>query len=649
MASNFLDEWRQRGRKINHSGFDVGCNRIFNVPTGLIQPVLFKETNPNERFQLDISGLIRSQRLNTAAFCSGRFIVDAFFVPYSQIWHNFNSFVIQKDDRHSSTQKGMVYVPSISLSELLSWIYDHICLCITQGSDGLTHFDYDQAIEQGLVDMHKIPVMFNMLRMLQWCKYGNYFWIYDDLIGLTQQQFIDKQVVISNFLEALHSNDKFVNIFRPAAYQHIFYDYYRNKYFDDSPWFQSESDQDQSLRYIDIFNFDDIECSNFATSVLPLDSDFLPKDSISTARVVNLFNLNYHQYKSDIYTAAMASTQFGAVSGVTLDPITFDVNSDGVVVARASDNTVRSADDSVTYNGDTIISPSGSIVGKSSSAISANPSFFDVLQLRRAELMQQWKMNALRAGNMVDPNFSQHYGVEPYYEGDNNVRFLGEWSANFDVNAVVAQAATGDEINGQVGDIAAIGTGSMHGDKVTFECKDFGVIVCCAYFLPDVYYSANGIDKENTLVEPFDFYSEEFENIGFEPLMWFQQSAGVIHTNDFVMGYVPPYSQYKTAVDETFGSFSHIIYGVDQSVGQYTTWYGSMLPWTMFRQDIPAAFVNGVAVRSKSAYYVAPSVSDTLFGINYNGTIDTDPFSFALHFNVGVLRPMSVLGLPIFG
>ena len=629
MASNFLDEWRQRGRKINHSGFDVGCNRIFNVPTGLIQPVLFKEANPNERFQLDISGLIRSQRLNTAAFCSGRFIVDAFFVPYSQIWHNFNSFVVQKDDRHSSTQKGMVFAPVVSLCDLLNWIFNHITLCIGQDSSSRTVFDYDLAVEQGLSDMHKIPVMFNMLRMLQWCKYGNYFWLLDDVLGLTQSEYVSAQARINDFLQDLHNHDKFVNIFRPAAYQHIFYDFYRNKYFDDTPWFQHEVSSVDPLRYIDIFNFDDIVCKDFASSVIPFDISMLPKNDDEVARIVNLFNLNYHQYKSDIYTAAMASTQFGAVSGVTLpEQLNFDVSNGFVFVRNHNPEVVNAS-------------------LATQDVIPHNPSFFDVLQLRRAELMQQWKMNALRAGNMIDPNFAQHYGVEPYYEGDNNVRFLGEWSANFDVNAVVAQAATGDEINGQVGDIAAIGTGSMQGDKVTFECKDFGVIVCCAYFLPDVYYSANGIDKENTLVEPFDFYSEEFENIGFEPLMWFQQSAGVTDTSDMVMGYVPPYSQYKTCVDETFGSFSHVAHGITHQSTK--VWYGSMLPWTMFRQDVPFNFVNGVAVRSKAAYYVSPSVSDTLFGVNYDGTIDSDPFSFALHFNVGALRPMSVLGLPVFG
>ena len=104
------------------------------------------------------------------------------------------------------------------------------------------------------------------------------------------------------------------------------------------------------------------------------------------------------------------------------------------------------------------------------------------------------------------------------------------------------------------------------------------------------------------------------------------------------IGFVPPYTRYKTAVDEVFGEFS--------SIGSFD---GSMRAWTMQREDVPAYLVNGVMVRDKSAFYVDPRISDSLFGVAYNGNQNTDPISCYYQYTVKALRPMSVLGIPIFG
>lgn len=167
--------------------------------------------------------------------------------------------------------------------------------------------------------------------------------------------------------------------------------------------------------------------------------------------------------------------------------------------------------------------------------------------------------------------------------------------------------------------------------------------------MPECIYSANGLDRANELSEPFDFYSEEFENVGFETLPLSRQNCMDLFNFGVNVGYVPPYTMYKTQVDEAYGSFSTVEYGRTNSGFGTKTWYGDMLAWSAQRKDINKYVVDDKGFRSKSNFYVNPRVYDTLFALNYLGDIYTEPFLLAANFSVKALRPMSVLGLPIFG
>lgn len=740
MASNFLDQWKKAGRRINHTGFDIAGKRVYTMPAGLMVTPFFAETNPNEHFQIDVNGLMRTETMNTAAFINGRILTSLFFVPYSQIWHNFNSFVTQKDDRHSSQQRGLAYLPWLSLEKVYRWYFDmYISYLWVKASNNFEEpshvadekldpwelafddwcdespFDASNTVHFSYFeDMHGVPYVHNLTRALQYFRIGTAAQVYeyiDEYMANNYEATGDYATDVaaykaylaqaaSSFISTYFSGDSFftgkkINIFKMAAYQHIFYDYYRNKYFDEEPYFNG---YDLDVRYIDVFNYDDIECTNVSTAEIPFNigTNLNRYDSLSAvnARIVNLFDLHYRQYKHDIFTSAMNSTQFGAVSSVGFDGEVTPNFGDGSSyrLLRLSSNgsleyTQYSNSEAVTgLQTQTLdyTTPVGDYTAGTAAIYGTNlesdslsvgidvnkadfmkyssagrvpmslhiPSLFDVLQLRRAELLQQWKMNALRAGNMVDDNFRQHYGVEPYYEGDNNVRLIGSWETPLDTKPITATSSTGAAVNGQVGDLAAIGFGSTHNQKVRFKSNDFGVVVAVSYFLPDVFYTANGIDENNTLLEPFDFYSEEFENTGFESLPFWTQSILHNKLSDNNMGYVPPYTRYKTNVDLVFGEFgsSTMQYsGYDaQGTPVCKTFDGSLRAWTMQREDIPVYQVNGVAVRGKQTFYVSPMVTNPLFALNYDGRQATDPIHCFFNFDFKALRPMSVLGLPIF-
>lgn len=650
---DLMSLFKDKKSDVNHSVFDLSKNMAFSLPCSYLTPIYFAPTMPNERHQIDLSGIMRTETMNTAAFVGGKVHCNFFFVPFSQLWHPFNSFVTQKKDLHSSRFLGTNNVPVVKLSDL----YNHVF--IQSGAYDLSKdsFGYD--------------MFYHLARMMQVSGYGNLYpeKIIDETHPNIWKHYITALFNGNSLSPETYNLERYVNIFPFLAYQHIYYDYYRNKFYDDEPF-----NFNHNVRYIDTFNVDDIQSVSFGTSIIDVSSDLAHK-----TRMRDIIELHPIQYKRDLYTSLLPSSQFGPVSTIDINANLSDLT--GAVPYGITGNAsgrwsldYSSGDtpnpnfmDAAIVNGSVLNNDgqeflhshdfSGSIALADDASIRI-PSAFDVLSLRRSELLQRWKQNALRAGNMVDDNFEAHYGVKPFYEDDNNVRFLGSFSCNLDVNPVTATSTTGADINGQVGDLAAIGVGSFQGNQIEFECKDFGLIVAVAAFLPDVYYNANGIAKHVTLSEPFDFPNPEFNNVGFEPVtMWqltteFAKPRTVDNKQynnlDTVLGFASPWSYLKTNVDEVYDEFSSFHWSqTSQGQSESLDFDGVFSSWVFKREQ---NLVRGEYsdYQMKNQLYVNPNITDSIFGVAYDGTPKTNPFIFSVHLNHKAIRPLSVLGLPEF-
>lgn len=576
------------------NGFDLSRKHVFSSKAGQLKPCLAVETVPGDNFEIDVTSLTRTMTLNTAAFLRGKQRYDFFFVPYSQLWHPFNQFISQRTDKHSMTQKGHLYCPVTELKTLLDWITD-------------CHFDsgtnlYDR-------DVHGYDSICGMLDLLNLLGYGDFYYILSAPDAATAKQ------------DNAEYAGKYVNLFRLAAFQHIWYDYYRNKYYDVDDTGGIYASQLNMFSNVDMFNFDDVDCSTFANSiVLP---GIATASDAASYRFMRLLQPRYVQYKKDLFTSALPGQQFGAISSV-------DINASIIGDNPAADSSFAS---SIAQQGNSTIRFDFS--GGIQSSLTLNGNSFDVLTLRKAELLQVWKQRTLRAGNMVDDQYEAHYGVKPYYEDENNVNYLGSFSSALQINTVEATANAGQSLNGKVGDIAATGTCLVGGNKIKFSPKDFGIIMCCASFLPESEYNASSIEKANTLHEQFDFFTPEFENIGLEaiPYREYDFKPQDASHSESVVGYAPRYWMYKEGRDKCFGQF--------MSSGSLRAW---VAPRTIFNSwSSQGAFINDM-----SNMYVKPAIMNNIFAIVANGNNNTDTFLNNVYFDIKAIRPMSELGLPQF-
>lgn len=597
---------------LSKNGFDLSRKHVFSSKAGQALPCLSVETVPGDHFEIDLASLSRTETFNTAAFLRGKQRYDFFFVPYSQLWHPFNQFISQRDDRHSTLQKGHIYCPVISVGTIIKFIHEFI-------------IREEQAFS-GYEDLMGLSRAQNCIRLLDLLGYGNFQWLTS--LDYDSQ---DWQAIIDTY------STKYVNVFRLAAYQHIWYDYYRNKYYDvgNTGGIDTPEGETYGFNYVDGFNFDDIECSTFASSVIPWGIAGTPE----FYRLRTMFDLHYVQWKKDLFTSALPSQQFGAVSSV--DIVNKKILSSAIVDQQYSPLVLPNSD---------AVSPNGLSVQSAASSSSSDarrlwniPSAFDVLTLRKAEALQAWKQATLRAGNMTDDSFKAHFGVDPYYSADENVNYLGSFSAALQVNAVESTSSTGQSLNGKVGDLAATGTCLVNGNKIKFDCRDYGVIMCIASFLPESEYRSNALDKANTLYEQFDFFTPEFQNIGLEAVSLSECTFGDIAYANSVLGYSPRYHQYKTAVDKCFGEFADTSVYLGSTTETYHH-FGSLKAWVSPRSE----YVTLEGQRYLKSFYVNPSVYNNVFGVRVDGTQLTDQFLNNVFFDIKAIRPMSVLGLPEF-
>lgn len=697
--SNFLSLLKPKA-DLSKNGFDLSQKHVFSLSSGRLDCPLFVETIPNDNFRIDLASLMRTMTFNTASFLRGKLTFDLFFVPYAQLWHPFNQFISQRKDLHTTLQKGSQFVPHISLGKLLLLIFH-------------ARVEDNDTVIDSLRDVHNFAWIGNIVRILDFLGYGNFEWFVRGLepYGDDPNPMIDETNVSTYVAPYM---DKHVNLFRIAAYQHIWYDYYRNKYYD----LGFSTDGTNLDDYVKLFNFDDLDCTSFANAELPIPvtSENVDWNDPQIIRVVNIFKQRYVQYKQDVLQSALPSQQFGAVSSVVVgDGLTGNssvpVSLVGNVVIPALTGTASSS--AITYNGLSSVANvlgnypidghanlqsggsinpgnSVSVVIKSNnsanettpqirqphehqvlvngttvqSSMSGNidiPSTgggsFDVLALRRAEVLQKWRQNALRAGNMTDDSFRAHYGTAPRYAMDENVVKLGSFESVLNVNPVESTADTGGT-NGRVGDLAATGVSVTSGNTISFDCSDFGVIVGCVYFRPESEYSSTMLDRANILSEPFDFFTPEFMNVGLDSIRMSDYSIADFHTNfNSNLGFAPQYWWYKTAFDKVHGEFARYYYNrLSRGSVDFDTmlFKGNMLPWVAPRNlHFERVLGQDDPLRELRSLYVSPDVLDDVFAVNYEDTTGlfnkvVDTFIVNVAFDIKALRTMSVIGLPEF-
>ena len=531
--------------------FDLSHRHVYTANFGELLPSTCIETVPGDHIVMHASNLLRAIPLVTSPFLRAKQHIDLWFVPYRDLWHNFDQFMVQKDQPVSAALLNSNFCPHVDLTDL--WTYG--------------------------------------------CNSA-----YTDVVGRSQQVGAEKILNLLGYGTMFNqTNSPKVNLFRLAAYNYIWYNEYRQKYYDDGSRLLASGANVASL-----FNFDDMDCGTEAQA------NIINKTSPGNL-LRAMCQMRYRTWKKDLFTGLMPSTQFGSVSSVSLSGEVLQGNLSAYIVKSSSSDKGK-----VSYD------PSQFLVSSAQNKLTAASSM-DVLSLRRSEAIQIWRENALRAGNRVSDNMRAHYGVESDFR-DHRPTYLGSVSAPLNIGDVMTTANSTTGVNNSVGDIAGKGLSSLDEKVFTFDSKDFGVIMAIHSLLPEAEYNALGIDRCNQLLESEDFFIPEYENLGLEAVSS-STFVAVPPNISLVIGYAPRYYGYKTKMDKCFGTFM---------TG------GINAPWCTPKYDVSTALLTP-GVMPLECLYVNPE----LFDVNFSVAVSVqDQFLCDVYYDVDAVRPMSVVGLP---
>lgn len=679
--------------KCARNAFDLGNKHVYSAKAGMIVPVKAIHTVPGDHFEIKISDFTQTFPMNTAAFLRGRKEFALYFIPYKQSWSNFNQYMATREDVYSSNMNAITYEPRMSLYDILSIclefaaVYAHDIVMPKVYDDRATDHDildidsnraytplvltngfYNKTstalkASQYLYDVFGYPRWNNVLRKLDMLGYGNHFPYIDNFIkGYESAITVTKIITQSNFESILKTHidsakrdidklkNRYVNLYPITSYNKVFYDMFRNSYY--------ELDYD-----VRNYNLDFKLCNSASTSIVQVQD--IP---------VTFFDIQYHQWKKDLFTAVLPDTQFGAVSLLpssgSAGNIVFtntETSNDlnrwtatngnwpvGTDVKTNTDGNYKSLvskDNSQALFHTHTISGSASLTGITTS--------FDVLALKRAEALQGYRQALLRAGNKTSDVFRAVFGRAPRYDEDAHPYFIDAFGEDIFVDAVVSTAETNldksDSTSGKLGDLG--GRALMNGtsDTIKFDSSDFGIILVVQYIVPQSEYNSYMLDPHLANLTPEDHWIPAFENLGFSPVIGEYLNNLVsqpISNLNRVVGYVPRYFEFKSDVDKVHGSFceiasTSILRGTSSNGVIYAehvaSYSGELTHWVTPRSDMQAT--STTLTRN---FYVDPAVLDNVFLIAADGTYSTDQFICNTYIDVKAVRPMSVLGLPNF-
>ena len=94
--------------------FDLSHRHVYDANFGELIPATCIETVPGDNITLHASDLLRAIPFVTSPFLRAKQHIDVWFVPYHDLWHQFDAFITQKSEPVSSAFKSAAFCPHVS-------------------------------------------------------------------------------------------------------------------------------------------------------------------------------------------------------------------------------------------------------------------------------------------------------------------------------------------------------------------------------------------------------------------------------------------------------------------------------------------------------------------------------------------------------
>lgn len=598
----------------SRNGFDLSCKNAFTAKAGELLPVYWKFVLPGDKFSLRVQHFTRTPAVQTAAFTRIKEDFYAYFVPLRLLWRYFpiaiNKLYKQVPFASSLTSINSLVdgkLPYVTLAELLS--------CV---NDGAKHYD--------VVGLQRNYQSAKLLNYLGYCYISDEY---------CRQVSAGTGTPANPFVDNLK-----VSPFPLLAYQKIYQDFFR---------FTQWEDMNSSS-----YNVDYVADSGNSKSQYNIISGLNHTDS-GNLTDTGFLAMRYNNWRKDVFTGVLPSSQFGDVSLLTGDvetdkngsltgicnfpasPLVTSANDHNLYTSRLDDNNMgisyMSGESSV--NGAQLYVPAstGNVsvpFGSDQVSDAQLKTQLSILDLRKALATQKLREITQAHDLTIKDQQKGHWGVTLPDTLSGECSFIGNVTSDIDINEVVNQNLYGSDNNGRA-TISGKGTGFDDSRLGTYEAKEFGIVMVIYTATPLLDYEAIGTDMQLVKTNVDDFPIPEYDKLGLDiiPSYWLSNSVEV-GTRSKSIGWLPRYIDFKASVDLVRGEFLQTL----------KSWVAPVS-----RDILKNTYFNPQA-SSWRAFKVNPSVLNPIFGMNVADGTETDQFYVNAYFDVKVQRNLDYSGMP---
>lgn len=678
MATSNLYNREIRASKSPRNAFDMSYSTLMSAPVGMLLPAYVEDVKRGDKLKLGLTHIVRSRPVNTSAFMAFDEKIDFYFVPYEALWSAYDQWRIMQTFRRTTTDMTMAgaqnYLPFTTWSSLAAFFR-----YLTPQSSSLP--------------AHSVafsPNVAHTLRMMDLLGYGVPYLdgimasvnAYSGYVPNSSDNIVSK---IAAFYDSFDDNFGFrINYFRLAAFQCIYQHHYRN-----------EEYEPLDPTYYNLDNlFATLSADNTVTepSSKQISTNYylVTRSAQGITPLLNridwykLFTPRFKNWRKDIFTDLKPASGFSRGLGFELsssvgvtggNPVTWgssflpsiDTNNSGAVQGNngssgelfypdfANENPESTYNDFTFdyYNRDAAnnlgANPAltyhrlfANLFGSDNNpASSTNPAVKGLAYLYPQNIRLMMSQDRFtRSAIYADKNYRDQikalFGddIQPDYH---HPEYLGSWSYSISISDVTATSAgsdgdTTDVATSILGEIAGkVYSSDTKGDIFDRKFDHDGVVMGIHYIMPRNNYDSYRINPFNTKLSRWDYFSPQFDGLGYSPVWAFErnltnESFGDQIIGSSLLGFAPRYHEYKQRTNEVHGSFMSMQPDYD---------------WTLTNNADPV-----VTGSDPYCFKILPDITDRIFAVSWNGSPATDPFYCYFDYHVTKVSDMEVYGTP---
>lgn len=263
-------------------GFPLSNFVDYHKKGGQFMVVGTRDTVPNGTYRMAVDGFTRTLPCNTANFAHIKENYYFVHVPLSLVSRNAYQLQVDRKQQYSALDFNIQQFPSFDLVAVYRRLLE------------ISQLDVNEQANYKFRDMFGFNIAFGAVKLMDMLGYG----YIGDIMDAVSNELISLSLAKEIVGRLFHGKRPTGN--RLAAYQCIWYHFFRNDIYDNDITARS-------------FNFDDVTVNDGGTP----NFDILTTRSLDDF-IVECCQLRYVQYKKDIFTGAMPGTQYGPVSSVEI-------------------------------------------------------------------------------------------------------------------------------------------------------------------------------------------------------------------------------------------------------------------------------------------------------------------------------------------